>query len=178
MNTYADGLASAERIARQRKARIIDQDVREPDGVTGTLLRGAGYTVERRPLMVGDYAWDIREQAYLATHLGYRRFVLERKTLADLRDVPRLADQLGRARMMIHQELTGDQTYFVVMVEYKYDTDTRRKWSDKAIRSAKLSMQVGGVRVTECGENEVAEALDSLYVWSNKSKHELMAGGI
>ena len=175
--TYTASLPSAERLARQRKPRLIEQDVREPDGVTVTMLRGAGFTVERRPLLVGDYAWDIREQAYLQTHLGYSRFIVERKTLADLRDVPRLADQLARARGLVVRENAGDKTYFVVMVEYKFDSDIKRKWSDKSVRSAKLSMQNGGVRVTECGENEVYEAIDSLYTWSQKGKHELIGNG-
>ena len=175
--TYAASLPSADRVARQRKTRLIEQDVREPDGITVTMLRGAGYTIERRPLLIGDYAWDIREQAYLQTHLGYSRFIIERKTLADLRDVERLANQLARARGLVASERGGDKTYFVVMVEYKFDSDIKRKWSDKAIRSAKLSMQNGGVRVTECSENEVYEAIDSLYTWSQKTKHELIGNG-
>src|SRR3989304_7684948 len=105
--TYSDTMASTDKLSRQRKPRVIEQDVREPDAVTVTMLRGSGYTVERRPLLIGDYAWDIREQAYLQTHLGYSRFIIERKTLADLREVERLANQLARARGLVASERGG-----------------------------------------------------------------------
>lgn len=176
MPTYADRLPSADKLARQRKQRILFRDVREHDAVTDTLLGGHGYTVQEKPMIVGDWGWDLRDKSYLTTHLGYVRFLIERKTLADLRDTERLTSQLARARSLMHREQIADQTYFVVLVEYKFDTDFKRKWSDEAIRHAKLSIQVGGVRVTECAENGLADALMGLYEWSQKSKHELMGG--
>ena len=176
MKTYADALDFQGRASRQRKPRLMDRDFREHDEATVTLLRGDGYTIESKTLLVGDWAWDLREQAWLHTYWGYNRFVVERKSLADLRDVNRLADQLFRARGQMAREQPGAATFFLLLVEYKWDTDIKRKWSDQAIRHAKLSAQFGGVRVTECGENEVAAALDGLYVWSQKSKHEIAEG--
>ena len=173
---YADTLDYAGRAKRQRKTRVLERDFREHDETTVTLLRGEGYTIDQKTLLVGDWAWDLREQSWLHTHWGYNRFVAERKTLADLRDTKRLVDQLFRARQQMAQEQPGAATFFVLLVEYKFDTDIKRKWADKSIRYAKLSAQFGGVRVTECGENEIAAALDGLFIWSNKSKHELSGG--
>ena len=166
----------AEAIARQRKVRLLRQDVREPDEVSATLLRGEGYTIERLGLPLGDWSWDIREEAWLHAR-GYVTLTVERKTLADLRDVGRLENQLSRARLMLASETLGEQTLFVVLVEYAFDRDRQRRWSELAVRHAKLSMQLGGIKVTECGENGIAEAVDGLYKWANKLGHSL-AGGV
>lgn len=178
MTTYADTLDYSGRATRQRKPRILERDFREHDETTVTLLRGDGYTIEQKTLLVGDWAWELREQAWLHTCWGYNRFVIERKTLADLRDTKRLTNQLFRARRQMAQEQAGGATFFVLLVEHKFDTDIKRKWTDKAIRHAKLSAQFGGVRVTDCGENEIATALDGLFIWSQKSKHEIAEGGV
>ena len=167
---------TAEAISRQRKVRLLRQDVREPDEVTATLLRGEGYTIERLGLPLGDWNWDVREESWLGQR-GYVNVTVERKTLADLRDVDRLDNQLGRARMLLAEEKYGQKTLFVVLVEYAFDRDRQRRWSELAVRHAKLSMQLGGIKVTECGENGIAEAVDGLYKWSQKLGHSL-AGGV
>ena len=166
----------AEAIARQRKVRLLRQDAREPDEITATLLRGEGYTVERLGLPLGDWNWDVREESWLGQR-GYVNVTVERKTLADLRDIVRLDNQLGRARMMLAEEKLGRKTLFIVLIEYSFDRDRKRRWSEQAVRHAKLSMQLGGIKVTECGENEIAEAVDGLYKWGQKLGHSL-AGSV
>lgn len=173
--TYTDKLDFAGRAVRQRKTRTMYRDFREHDEATAVLLRGDGYDVEQATLLVGDWAWDLEAKSWLNVQYGYTRFVAERKTLADLRDVDRLKDQLFRARDLISREPPTSKMFFIVLIEYKFDTDVKRKWADKAIRSAKLSIQFGGVRVTECQENGIAEALDGLFVWSQKPRHQVAA---
>lgn len=174
--TYSDKQDFVGRKKRQRKPRDIVMDTREPDKVTELLLSGGGYTVERRALKVGDYAWDLKPASYLTTRLGYSRLVVERKTLADLRDVKRLMDQVRRMNAVVVTEPNGDETLFIILLEYRFDRDHKRKWSDHAIRNAKLSLQLAGVKIAECEDNGIADAIDTLYQWSNKSKHELIGG--
>ncbi|KKM97374.1 hypothetical protein LCGC14_1168690 [marine sediment metagenome] len=176
MTSYSDKQDFIGRKKRQRKPRDIVMDTREPDNITELLLNGGGYTVERRALKVGDYAWDLKPASYLTTRLAYRYIVVERKTLADLRDVPRLMDQVRRMQVIIHSEPAGSQTLFIILLEYRFDRDRKRKWSDYAIRNAKLSLQLAGVKIAECEDNGIADAIDKLYQWSNKNKHELIGG--
>lgn len=172
MTGYAQTLDLAGKHERQRKPRIIRVDHREPDLFTEQMLRGAGYTVERIGMLIGDYGWDIREESWLGGR-GYVNAILERKTLADLRDTDRLKDQLHRMRARVAVEPPSARSLFVVLVEHQFDTDTKRKWTEEAVANAKLSIQLTGVLVTECEANDVAGKLDSLYKWTQKLGHEL-----
>ncbi|KKL10313.1 hypothetical protein LCGC14_2557110, partial [marine sediment metagenome] len=102
---YSDSLDLVGKNARQRKVRAMWQDTREPDAVTLNLLTGMGYTVERLGMPLGDYGWSIRDESWLAT-AGYAAVIVERKTLSDLRDVPRLRKQLARMREVWELEET------------------------------------------------------------------------
>ncbi len=172
---YADQLDLVGKNSRQRKVRTIRMDTREPDAVTSNLLTGMGYTVDRHAMVLGDYGWDLREESWLRA-AGYAGLNLERKTLADLRDVGRLTKQLARARAVIAQEPQGHQTFFIVLIEHSFDTDRKRRWPEESILNAELSIQLGGVRVTRCGGNDVAGRLHSLYGWSQKRTHQLAGG--
>ncbi len=174
--TYTGKQDFIGRKKRQRKPRDLVMDTREPDKITELILSGAGYTVERRALKVGDYAWDLKPASYLTTRLAYSRVVVERKTLADLRDVERLMDQVRRMRAVSHDEPLGNLTLFIILIEYRFDRDFKRKWSDHSICNAKLSLQLAGVKIAECKDNGIADAIDSLYQWTNKTKHELIGG--
>jgi len=167
---YATDLDLVGKNERQRKVRVIRMDTRERDVVTANLLTGMGYTLEHHAMLFGDYGWDLREESWL--HLaGFRDLVLERKTLADLRDVARLRKQLSRMRM-------GDdiRTVFLVMIEHSFDADRKRRWPEESILNAELSIQLGGVHVTRCEGNGVAGRLHSLYGWSQKRTHQLAGG--
>ena len=174
--TYTAKQDFVGRKSRQRKPREITMDTREPDAVTELILSGSGYTVGRRALPVGDYAWDLKPASYLTTRLAYGRLVVERKTLADLRDVPRLMDQVRRMAAVLRSEPMDNQTLFIILIEYRWDKDHKRKWSESAIRNAKLSLQLAGVMIAECEDNGIADAIDTLWQWSQKSKHELIGG--
>ena len=171
----ADTLDFVGKNDRQRKARLMRVDTRESDVVTTHLLIGTGYTLERHAMLIGDYGWDLREESWLG-QIGYGALVLERKTLADLRDVTRLRRQLAKARSMMGREPEHNRTLFVVMVEYAFDTDRKRRWPEESILNAELSIQLGGVHVTRCAGNDVAGRLDSLYKWSQKRTHQLAGG--
>ncbi len=173
---YASSLDIVGKNARQRKVREIRVDTREQDAVTLNLLTGMGYTIDRHAMLIGDYGWDLREESWLRV-VGYVTFTLERKTLADLRDVERLKKQLYRARLTMAQEPDGSRTFFTVMIEHAFDTDRKRRWPEESILNAELSLQLGGVRVTRCEGNDVAGRLHSLYQWSMKRTH-VLAGGV
>ena len=172
---YADSLDLVGKNSRQRKVREMRADTREQDAVTFNLLTGMGYTLDHHAMLIGDYGWDLREESWLRA-MGYVVFTLERKTLADLRDVERLKKQLHRARLAMAQEPDGARTFFVVMIEHAFDTDRKRRWPEESILNAELSIQLGGVRVTRCGGNDVAGRLHSLYLWSQKRTHQLAGG--
>ena len=172
---YADALDLVGKNQRQRKVREIRQDTREQDAVTSNLLQGLGYTIDRHAMLIGDYGWDLREESWLH-EAGYVTFTLERKTLADLRDVTRLKRQLKKARALLVLESEGHRTFFSILLEHSYDTDRKRRWPEEAILNAELSLQLGGVRVTRCGGNDVAGRLDSLWKWSQKRTHQLSGG--
>ena len=172
---YADALDLVGKNDRQRKVREMRVDTRERDAVTANLLAGMGYTLEHIGMPIGDYGWDLREQSWLQG-MGYATFTVERKTLADLRDVARLRKQLARARHMMSLEPEGQHTLFVVMTEHVFDHDRKRRWPEESILNADLSIQLGGVRVTRCEGNDVAGRLDSLYRWSQKRTHQLAGG--
>ena len=174
--TYTAKQDFVGRKKRQRKPRDLVMDTREPDAITELVLSGAGYTVERRALKVGDYAWPLKPASYLTTRLGFTYMVVERKTLADLRDVERLMSQVKRMRATMHSEPVNSLTLFIILIEYRFDRDFKRKWSDAAIRNAKLSLQLAGVKIAECEDNGLADAIDTLYQWSQKSKHQLIGG--
>ena len=165
MNSMSDLYKPVEALQRQRKVRLIRQDVREPDEITATLLKGESYTIERIGMPVGAWGWDLREESWLYK-AGYFGLAVERKTLADLRDIERTTNQLSRARDLV-------ATLFIVLIEYTFDKDRQRRWSDEAVRHAKLSIQLGGLKVVECGQNEVAVAIDGLFKWSQKLGHSL-----
>ncbi len=172
---YSDALDLVGKNQRQRKVREIRVDTREQDAVTSNLLQGMGYTIDRHAMLIGDYGWDLREESWLQS-VGYSFFLLERKTLADLRDVTRLRRQLAKAKDAMLKEPRDKQTFFVVMLEYAFDTDRKRRWPEESILNAELSMQLGRVRVTRCGGNDVAGRLDSLFKWSQKRTHQLSGG--
>ncbi|KKM74303.1 hypothetical protein LCGC14_1401670 [marine sediment metagenome] len=173
--SYADSLDLVGKNSRQRKVRRIWQDTREPDAVTLNLLTGMGYTVERLGMPIGDYGWELREESWLH-EMRYVNLTLERKTLADLRDVTRLRRQLAKARHAMSLEPDGSRSFFIVMLEHAFDTDRKRRWPEESILNAELSIQLGGVRVTRCEGNGVAARLDSLYQWSQKRTHQLAGG--
>ncbi len=176
MVTYTDKQDFVGRKQRQRKPRDLVMDTREPDKITELTLSGAGYTVERRALKVGDFAWGLKPASYLTTRLSFNYIIVERKTLADLRDVDRLMSQVRRMQHMMMIDPAHEQTLCIILIEYRFDRDFKRKWSDHAIRNAKLSLQLAGVKIAECDDNGVADAIDTLYQWSNKTKHELIGG--
>ena len=163
---YADSLDLVGKNARQRKVRTIHMDTREPDVITANLLTGLGYTIERIGMPVGDYRWDVKEESYLHER-GLFGVVVERKTLADLRDVPRLRKQLSKMHTL---------DLFIILIEHSFDTDRKRRWPEESILNAELSIQLGGVHVTRCEGNDVAGRLDSLYRWSQKRTHQLAGG--
>jgi ERCC4-type nuclease len=165
---YADNLDFVGQNARRRKERTIRQTTNEPDQITPLMLTGMGYIVDKTPLLLGDYAWELEAKSYLAA-MGFAGVVVERKTLADLRDVNRLASQILR------MSTSKGREFFIVLIEYVFDRDRKRRWSETAILNAELSMQLRGLHVTRCDANLVAERLDHLYSWSQKRKH-LVAG--
>ncbi len=169
---YADSLDLVGKNQRQRKVRRIWQDTREPDAVTRNLLMGLGYTVDRLGMPLGDYGWDINPNSFLAD--DYLALFLERKKLSDLRNVKHLEKQLKR--MVASMKLNKGRTLFVVMIEYLFDTDRKRRWPEQSILNAELSIQLGGIMVTRCEGNDVAGRLDSLYKWSQKRTHQLSGG--
>lgn len=173
--SYAESLDLVGKLSRQRKVRRMWQDTREPDAVTLNLLVGMGYTVERIGMPIGDYGWAVRDESWLAAE-GWATLVVERKTLADLRDVPRLRRQLSRMREAWDLQPTDLRTLFVMLIEHTFDTDRKRKWPEESILNAELSIQMGGVMVTRCEGNDVAGRLDSLYKWSQKRTHQLSGG--
>lgn len=164
---YADSLDLVGKNQRQRKVRRMWQDTREPDAVTRNLLTGMGYTVDRIGMPIGDYGWEICPYAFLSDK--YLSFTVERKTLADLRDVARLRKQIAKGS----QE---SRTFYLVLIEHRFDTDRKRRWPEESILNAELSLQLGGVRVTRCEGNDVAGRLDSLWKWSQKRTHQLSGG--
>lgn len=172
---YADSLDLVGKNSRRRLIHTIRMDVREHDVVTANLLAGLGYTLGVHGMVIGDYGWDLREESWLRG-MGYATLTLERKKLSDLRDVPRLRRQLAKARHLLSLEPEGQRTLFVVMLEFAFDTDRKRKWPEESILNAELSIQLGGVKVTRCEGNDVAGRLHSLYQWSQKRTHQLAGG--
>lgn len=159
----------AGRARRQRKTRSIRVDTRgRYDDMSLTILRGYGYDLDIRGLPCGDWAWDLEERSYFHKQ-GYEATVIEHKTLADLRDTDRLRDQLGR--------MTDPVVLYMVLVEYKFDTDQKRRWDDKAILNAELSMQAPGRLVTRCERGGLADRIHEIYLWTQKSKHGLTGEG-
>ncbi len=165
---YADSLDFVGKNYRQRKVRRIWQDTREHDAVTLNLLTGMGYTIDQHAMLVGDYGWDVREESFL--YGEYRSVVIERKTLADLRDVDRLRRQLAKMKASL------GFPFCIVLIEHSFDTDRKRRWPEESILNAELSLQLGGVSVTRCEGNDLASRLDSLYKWSMKRTHALAGG--
>ena len=143
--------------------------------MTRNLLTGMGYTIDRHAMLIGDYGWDLREESWLR-RAGYVTFTLERKTLADLRDVERLKRQLNKAKALLVLETEGHRTFFSILMEHSFDTDRKRRWPEESILNAELSLQLGGVKVTRCEGNGVAARLDSLWKWSQKRTHQLSGG--
>jgi len=172
---YATDLDFLGKNQRQRKVRELWTCTREHDAVTVNLLTGMGYTIDHHAMLIGDWGWELRDESWLRV-MGYVTFTLERKTLADLRDVERLRRQLTRARLAMASEPDGQRTFFVVMIEHAFDTDRKRRWPEESILNAELSIQSGGVGVTRCGGNDVAARLDSLWKWSQKRTHQLAGG--
>ena len=165
--SYANDLDLVGKNERQRKVRLIRVDSREHDAVTSTLLKGMGYTVEQLGMPVGDYGWDLREGAGLS--VGYHNTVIvERKTLADLRDTARLRRQLHK--------MIDNAVFYIVLIEHAFDTDRKRRWPEESILNAEMSIQLGGVMVTRCAGNDVAGRIHSLYQWSQKKTHQLAGG--
>lgn len=164
---YADSLDLVGKNSRQRKVRRMWQDTREPDPVTLNLLKGMGYTVDRMGMPMGDYGWEVRPDSFLSDK--YLSFTVERKTLADLRDVSRLRKQLAKGR-------AETRTLFLLLIENSFDTDRKRRWPEESILNAELSIQLGGILVTRCEGNDVAGRLDSLWKWSQKRTHQLSGG--
>jgi ERCC4-type nuclease len=165
---YASSLDFVGKNERQRKVREIRVDTREQDAVTLNLLTGMGYTIDRHAMLIGDYGWDLREESWLHEAV-YRTVVIERKSLADLRDVGRLERQLRKMSQ-------DTKAFYIILIEYAFDTDRKRRWPEESILNAELSIQLGGVRVTRCEGNDVAGRLHSLYQWSMKRTH-VLAGG-
>lgn len=161
---------------RMRKQRILNRDTREPGGrdrwtTTDVVLQGRGYTIDRHALRIGDYSWLIREEAALYG-AGYREAVIERKTLADLRDVDRLQNQLNRAYRAIMDE--GAAMFFIVLIDFTENPDDPRAWSDEAILNAELSIQLGGhFKVTRSGPGLLADRIDSVIQWTQKHRHSI-----
>ena len=166
---YADSLDFVGKKARQRKVRLIRMDTRERDVVTANLLTGMGYTLEHIGMPIGDYGWDLREESWFKQQWSLDSLILERKTLADLRDAGRLKRQLDKMSR-------GRACVLVVMIEHSFDTDRKRRWPEESILNAELSIQLGGVHVTRCEGNDVAGRLDSLWKWSQKRTHQLAGG--
>lgn len=169
---YANDLDLVGKNERQRKVRLIRVDSREHDAITSTLLKGMGYTVEQLGMPVGDYGWDLREGSLLRER-GHYNVVVERKTLADLRDVNRLKRQLSKMASPLKARTS---VCSLVLIEHAFDTDRKRRWSQEAILNAELSIQLGGVMVTRCDANDVASRIHSLYQWSQKKTHQLAGG--
>lgn len=175
---------------RRRKVKEIRRDTREPGGtgrsMTDILLIGMGYVVPTRTLRFGDYAWDLREESALY-RLGYVDVAMERKTLADLRDVQRLQDQLHRMwKQAQYQAEIGSvmplasgsdgkpwKTFFILLIDFTEDTDSGRAWKEDQILNAEMSVQTGGIKVTRCDSGLLAARIDSLYQWTQKPTHTL-----
>lgn len=151
---------------RQRKVRLMRWDTNEHTDADRLLMEGMGYTVQVHRMLVGDYGWDLREESWLHKH-GFFSLVIERKTLADIRDVKRLAKQLQALRVM-------PGVFVIVLIDHRYDTDRKRAWSDGAVLNAEVSIQLGGhIHTTHCAAGNLATRLDELYLWSQKREHEL-----
>ena len=163
----ADDYFDFDKKQRQRKPRVLRWDSNERLPVDKLLLDTAyGYTLDVVRLLFGDVSWELREGAWLNSTLGYQSVVVERKTLADLRDVARLCEQLARLTSF------GD-ILPILLIDHRFDTDMRRRWKENAVLNAELSIQFSGVKTTHCAEGSLAERLDSLYVWSQKANHVL-----
>src|SRR5437667_4933802 len=166
------------RIQRQRKVRLIRRDTREhahgelgtKPTITDVLLTGRGFTIERRALRFGDYGWDLRPESALFKAM-FPEVVIERKTLADLRDTDRLTDQLHRA----YREMSsnGWHPFYIVLIDYTEDT-TQWAWSEEQILNAELSIQLGkNFYVTRAETGLLADRLESLYTYTSKPTHSL-----
>lgn len=157
--------------SRQRKVRMIRWDSNERLPTDKMLLETTfGYTLDTLRLPVGDFSWDIRPEAWLHAVLGYEIMVVERKSLADLRDVARLRSQLDRLVKI-------DGALSVLLIDQRFDRDRERRWREGAVLNAALSVQFTGVKVTHCAEGSLAERLDELYQWSQK-RHHVLTGGV
>jgi ERCC4-type nuclease len=159
---------------RRRKQKVLYRDTREPGGksiaLEDIILRGRGYTIEARALRIGDWSWELRPESVLF-RLGYREVVMERKTLADLRDVERLQSQLNRAYVAMAE---GSPMFFILLIDLSVDADDPRSWSDEQIANAKLSVQIDShFHVTESEPGRLAGRIESIYLWSQKNNHSL-----
>ena len=176
----ADIMDYVGRNERRRKERVINRDTREPGGrvgpptVTEVILTGKGFTLDRHALVVGDYSWELRSEAALYK-LGYREVVVERKTLADIRDTDRLQSQLNRAYKLMDNNYTLiNPMFFIVLIDYTEDTDMGRMWSDDQLLNAELSITLGShFKVTRCASGLLAQRLESIYLWTQKPSHSL-----
>jgi len=147
------------RAKRQRKVRLIEIDDREDlDGLTDTLLTGAGFTVIRRRLPLGDFQWDSK--------LG--RVIVERKTPSDAKDIPRLLRQTIRLR----DARTGAGCFPILLLDYR-DDKPEHAWSDSSLDNLLMAVS-GRVRIARCLQGQLADRLESLYYWTNKSKHDIL----
>ena len=172
--TLASLMDYTGRNERRRKAKPLYRDTREPGGkgiaLEDIILRGRGYTIETRALRIGDWSWELRPESVLY-RLGYRETVLERKTLADLRDVARLQNQLNRAYVAMAE---GNPMFFILLIDLSIDADDPRSWSDEQIANAKLSVQIDShFHVTESEPGRLADRIESIYEWSQKNNHSL-----
>ena len=157
-HTVAESLDFLGKKRRQRKLRLItiDKGREDKDGITGLLLSGMGYTIEYRQLPLGDYTWDSK--------LG--PVILERKTPSDIRDIPRLSSQLRRLR----EGAKGGACFPILLVDWRQAQDP---WEEMILDNIEMACQ-GSVHVAHCLQGQLAHRLDNLYVWSNKSSHELL----
>lgn len=150
---------------RQHKEKTIRWDKNEHLVLEALQLEGMGFTLEYRRYTSGDFGWDLRPQAFLAK-LGFKAVIIERKTLADLRDTGRLLSQLSR--------MNDSAALYMVLIDYRVDTDRKRAWSDEAILNAELSLQLNpAVFVTRCDAGMLAQRIASLYGWTQKAQHGL-----
>lgn len=146
------------RAKRQRKVRLIEIDDREDkDGLTATLLTGAGFQVIRRRLPLGDYQWDSK--------LG--RVVVERKTPSDAKDIGRLVGQVVRLR-----DARQAGCFPVLLMDYRDDT-ADKAWSDFGLDNVLMAVS-GRIRIVRCLQGQLADRLENLYAWTQRSSHDIL----
>lgn len=160
-------LAAAKVFApvKHRSPHDITMDSNEHDDFTDTMLRGMGYTLTRARLLTGDFSWTLQHGSFLRDFRGFEAVLVERKTLADIRDTKRLMDQLSR--------MTDPAVFYIILIDHRQDTDIGRSWSDDALFNAEMSLSLGGMTVTHCTGGHIAARIDSIWRWTNKHKHSL-----